>query len=49
MYRNDDEKRNRSLDYVLNLGYVDSLVVGCESVAELDDLAARIAGTSKKV
>ena len=49
MYRNDDEKRNRSLDFVLNLGCVDAVVVGCESLEELDDLATRIAAVIKKV
>lgn len=40
--RNDDEKRNASVKYALTLGCVDVLNVGCESIAELDDLAARI-------
>ena len=37
--RNDPEKRAESVRYVLNLGCVDVLNVGCESTAELDDLA----------
>ena len=40
--RNDDEKRNASVKYALTLGCVDVLNVGCESIAELDDLAARV-------
>jgi aryl-alcohol dehydrogenase-like predicted oxidoreductase len=40
--RNDDEKRNASVKYALTLGCVDVLNVGCESIAEVDDLAARI-------
>lgn len=40
--RNDDEKRNASVKFALTLGCVDVLNVGCESMAELDDLAARI-------
>jgi len=40
--RNDDEKRNASVKYALNLGCVDVLNVGCESIAEVDDLAARV-------
>jgi aryl-alcohol dehydrogenase-like predicted oxidoreductase len=40
--RNDDEKRDASVKFALQLGCVDVLNVGCESVAELDDLAARI-------
>jgi aryl-alcohol dehydrogenase-like predicted oxidoreductase len=48
MYRHNDEKRNQSLDFVLNLGCVDSLVVGCESVEEIDDLAQRISLVARK-
>lgn len=40
--RNDDEKRDASVKFALNLGCVDVLNVGCESIAEVDDLAARI-------
>lgn len=40
--RNDDEKRNASVKYALTLGCVDVLNVGCESIAEVDDLAARV-------
>ena len=40
--RNDDEKRNASVKFALQLGCVDVLNVGCESLAEVDDLAARI-------
>lgn len=40
--RNDDEKRDASVKFALQLGCVDVLNVGCESLAELDDLAARI-------
>lgn len=40
--RNDDEKRNASVKYALSLGCVDVLNVGCESIAEVDDLANRI-------
>jgi aryl-alcohol dehydrogenase-like predicted oxidoreductase len=40
--RNDDEKRDASVKFALNLGCVDVLNVGCESVAEVDDLAARV-------
>ena len=40
--RNDDEKRNASVKYALSLGCVDVLNVGCESIAEVDDLATRI-------
>lgn len=40
--RNEPEKRDESLRYVLGLGCVDVLNVGCESVAEVDDMAERI-------
>jgi aryl-alcohol dehydrogenase-like predicted oxidoreductase len=40
--RNDDEKRDASVKYALTLGCVDVLNVGCESIAEVDDLAARV-------
>ena len=40
--RNDDERRDASVKYALTLGCVDVLNVGCESVAEVDDLAARV-------
>jgi aryl-alcohol dehydrogenase-like predicted oxidoreductase len=40
--RNDPEKRDESLRYVLGLGCVDVLNVGCESIAEVDDITARV-------
>ncbi|MGC3961171.1 MAG: aldo/keto reductase [Verrucomicrobiota bacterium] len=40
--RNDDERRNASVKFALTLGCVDVLNVGCESIAEVDDLAARV-------
>ena len=40
--RNDDEKRNASVKFALQLGCVDVLNVGCESIVEVADLAARI-------
>lgn len=40
--RNEPEKRDESLRYVLGLGCVDVLNVGCESIAEVDDMAARV-------
>lgn len=40
--RNDPEKRDESLRYVLGLGCVDVLNVGCESIAEVDDIAQRV-------
>lgn len=40
--RNDEEKRLASIKYALTLGCVDVLNVGCESVAEMDDLTAKV-------
>jgi len=40
--RNDPVKRSESVRFTLGLGCVDVLNVGCESPAEIDDLAARI-------
>lgn len=40
--RNDEEKRQASIKYALTLGCVDVLNVGCESVAEVDDLTAKV-------
>jgi aryl-alcohol dehydrogenase-like predicted oxidoreductase len=40
--RNDDERRDVSVKYALTLGCVDVLNVGCETLAEVDDLAARV-------
>ena len=40
--RNDDERRDASVKYALTLGCVDVLNVGCESLAEVDDLASRV-------
>lgn len=46
--RNDDEKRDASVKFALNLGCVDVLNVGCESMAEVDDLAARVRKVEQK-
>jgi aryl-alcohol dehydrogenase-like predicted oxidoreductase len=40
--RNDDERRDASVKYALTLGCVDVLNVGCETIGEVDDLAARV-------
>ena len=40
--RNDEEKRDASIKFALNLGCVDVLNVGCESIAEVEDLATRV-------
>ena len=41
-YRNNDELRDKSVNFVLGLGCVDILNVGCESMDEVDDFAARV-------
>jgi aryl-alcohol dehydrogenase-like predicted oxidoreductase len=46
--RNDPEKRDESLRYVLGLGCVDVLNVGCESIAEVDDITARVKKVAQK-
>lgn len=40
--RNDEEKRDESLRFVLGLGCVDVLNVGFEKLEEVDDLATRV-------
>jgi aryl-alcohol dehydrogenase-like predicted oxidoreductase len=40
--RTDDERRDASVRYALTLGCVDVLNVGCETLAEVDDLAGRV-------
>ena len=47
-YRNSDELRDNSVRYVLGLGCVDILDVGCESLAEVDDFASRVKSVSGK-
>ena len=44
-FRNSDSKRNHSIDYVLNLGCVDAVTVGFESLDEEQDFAARVQKT----
>src|SRR5262249_10277779 len=46
-YRNSDEMRNNSVRYVLGLGCVDILNVGCENLEEVDDFASRVKNAAK--
>jgi len=46
--RNDDEKRDESVRYVLGLGCVDILNIGFEKVEEIDDFATRVRKVSRK-
>lgn len=41
-HRDDPERRSRSVEYVLNLGTVDAMIVGFEKEAEIDDFAMRV-------
>lgn len=47
--RNDEEKRDASVKFALQLGCVDVLNVGCENIGEVDDLAARVRRVEQKV
>ncbi|MFA5266216.1 MAG: aldo/keto reductase [Opitutaceae bacterium] len=40
--RNDSKKLDQSVRYVLGLGCVDVLNIGCESLDQVDDFAARV-------
>lgn len=41
-FRTSDEQRDKSVRWVLGLGSVDTMVVGCENPGEIDDFAARV-------
>lgn len=40
--RNDPDKRDASIKYALTLDCVDVMIVGCESLEEVDDFATRV-------
>lgn len=46
-FRNDDEKRDKSVKLSLKLGCVNILNVGFEKTEEIDDFAARVRKLSK--
>ncbi|MBA4147770.1 MAG: aldo/keto reductase [Verrucomicrobia bacterium] len=46
-FRDDDEKRNESVRFVLGLGSVDVLDVGFEKLEEIDDFAKRVRKVSR--
>jgi 1-deoxyxylulose-5-phosphate synthase len=46
--RNDGARKDESIRYALTLGCVDVLNVGCETLAEVDDLAARVRRVARK-
>ena len=41
-FRDSDEKRDKSINFALGLGAVDTLLVGFEKLSEIDDFAARV-------
>lgn len=41
-FRDSDLKRNHAVEFVLNLGSVDTMVVGFENLGEVDDFAGRV-------
>jgi hypothetical protein len=47
-FRNDEEKKNKSIDFVFHLDCVDVMTVGFESIAEMDDFAARVRATPRR-
>jgi aryl-alcohol dehydrogenase-like predicted oxidoreductase len=40
--RNDPDKRDESIRFVLGLGCVDAMTVGCETIEEVDDFTQRV-------
>lgn len=44
-FRDNEEQKNRSVDFALNLGCVSVMTVGFESIGELDDFAKRVRAT----
>jgi predicted aldo/keto reductase-like oxidoreductase len=47
-FRNSDMQRNHSIDFVLNCGCVDMMIVGFESLEEVDDFAVRVQNTLRR-
>lgn len=45
--RNDEAKRQASIQYALTLGCVDVLNVGCESPAEVEDLTSKVKAVAR--
>ncbi|MDP6545251.1 MAG: aldo/keto reductase [Phycisphaerae bacterium] len=41
-FRDSDEKRDKSINFVLSMGAVNTMVVGFEKLGEIDDFAARV-------
>ena len=47
-YAKSPTKRARSIDFVLNLGCVDTMIVGFEKVDQIDDFTAMVAKTERR-
>lgn len=47
-FRDSDLQRNHSVDFVLNCGCVDMMIVGFESLQEADDFATRVRNTPRR-
>ena len=47
-FRTSDEQRNHSIDFVLNLGCVDAVIVGFETVEEVEDFSVRVCNTPRR-
>lgn len=47
--RNDEVKRAESIKFALNLGCVDVLNVGCESMAEVEDLTSKVQQVERSI
>ena len=47
-FRDSDRQRNHTIDYVLNLGCVDAVIVGFETPQEVEDFALRVSRTPRR-
>jgi hypothetical protein len=41
-FRNDEEKKNQSIEHALTCGCVSAMIVGFEKKEEIDDFSARV-------
>lgn len=47
-FRHSDSQKNDSIDFVLNSGCVDMVIIGFESLAEVDDFAGRVKSAPRR-
>ena len=47
-FRDSDQQRNKSIDFALNLGCVDAIIVGFEKIDEIKDCVARVKNTPRR-